>query len=129
MFNWWVDRDLRWNVSVHKGQDRVTFGVEQENTKTYFANREKMVLASDGKAKRIIHYVREHERVTPTKVTMVKEHIRGIREFNWNGYHCVVTAPKFHLTRLASEFEMEGEDEDDLAQPVWPAQPRRASQA
>jgi hypothetical protein len=37
--------------------------------------------------------VREHTR---SNGTVVKEHIRGLREFDWKGYHCVVTAPKFN---------------------------------
>ena len=115
MFNWWGDRDLRWSVSVkNKKKSKVTFGVEQQNTKTYFAGRDKTVKAADGKAKRIIHHVREHERVTDTGVTTVKEHIRGIREFDWKGYHCVITAPKFHLSKLSSSFDASGMDEDDL---------------
>lgn len=114
MFEWWQMRDERWSVAVYKGKDRVTFGIERENSKHYFANRDKTVKAADGRAKRIIHYVREHDRDTGNNVVQVKEHIRGIREFNWNGYRCVVTAPKFNgipssLMTLQPE-EFEGED-------------------
>lgn len=115
MLNWWNDRDLRWSVGVRQGKDRVIFSIEQADTKTYFADRDKTVKAADGRAKKIIHYVREHERVTATKTTTVREHIRGIREFDWGNYHCIVTAPKFHKTMLSSEFTLGSLGEDDIA--------------
>ena len=106
VFNWWSSRGDRWSVSVkHKGE-KVTFGVENKDTKKYFADRDKTVKAADGKAKRIIHQVTEHERnLSDGKKTTVREHIRGIREFDWNSYHCIVTAPVFH-GGLSSSFDI-----------------------
>ena len=102
-FNWWVTRDSRWSVAVKKKGERVTFGVEQENTKRYFADRDKTVKTTTGATKKIIHYVREHERKKANGgVTTVSEHIRGLREFDWKGFHCIVTAPKFHGATAAA---------------------------
>ena len=95
-FNWWVGRAERWSVAVLSKGERLTFSVPKEDTKRYFANRDKSVKTATGKAKKIVHYVHEHDRVINGKSVKVKEHIRGLSVFDWNGYKCVVTAPEFH---------------------------------
>jgi hypothetical protein len=40
----------------------------------------------------------------------VHEHIRGLREFDWRGYSCAVTAPKFHRFNL-HQFDVPAIDE------------------
>lgn len=114
MIKWWRDRELRWSVGVRKGNDRVTFSVSPENTKTYFADRDKSVKAADGTAKKIIHYVRQHERVRNGKTITVREHIRGIREFDWGSHHCIVTAPKFHGAMLATDYDLPALGDEDM---------------
>lgn len=114
MLDWWRDRDTRWSVGIRKGGDRVVFSVEPSDTKTYFADRDKSVKAADGRAKKIIHYVRGHRRITRGKSTMVKEHIRGLREFDWNDHHCIITAPTFHRTTLTSAFNLASNDIEDM---------------
>ena len=97
LFNTWSARSDSWSVGVSYGKNRVTFKVPQENTKHYFADRNKTIKAKDGKAKRIIHHVDAHTRtMADGSIRSVKEHIRGINEFDWNGYHCKVTAPNFN---------------------------------
>lgn len=93
-FNWWVGRAERWSVAVLSNGERLTFSVPKEDTKKYFANRDKSVKTATGKAKKIVHYVHEHDRVINGKSVKVKEHIRGLSVFDWNGYKCIVTAPK-----------------------------------
>lgn len=115
MLKWWRDRDLRWSVGIKRGKDRVIFSVEPENTKTYFADRDKTVKTANGQTKKIIHYVREHERVRNGKTISVREHIRGLREFNWKGHHCIITAPKFHKTILSNSWELTPMDEEETA--------------
>ena len=80
----------------HKGE-RLTFVVPKEATKKYFAGRDKSAKTATGRTKKIVHYVQEHNRVINGKATVVKEHIRGLSVFDWNGYKCVVTAPEFHF--------------------------------
>lgn len=116
MFTWWLDRDSRWSVGVRSGKDRVVFSIEQQNTKTYFADRDKSIKTASGRAQKIIHYVRAHERIRGDKTVPVREHIRGIREFDWGKYHCIVTAPAFHKTMLTSDFDVSSMCEDDLAE-------------
>jgi len=94
-FNWWVGRAERWSVAVLLNGERLTFSVPKEDTKKYFANRDKSVKTATGKAKKIVHYVQEHDRAINGKSVKVKEHIRGLSVFDWNGYKCVVTAPEF----------------------------------
>ena len=91
LLKFWAGRSDKWSVGVRKDGHRVTFSIAQEHTSAYFADRETVVNV-EGKPKKIVHFVREHVRVTGA---VVKAHIRGLREFDWKGYHCVVTAPLF----------------------------------
>ena len=112
MFNWWVKRDERWNVVVKKNGERVTFGVDQDQTKLYFKDRDKSVKTASGQTQRIVHYVKEHERTVGNKSVVIKEHIRGVREFSWAGYECLVTSPKI-TGKTAATFDSEGIDVND----------------
>ena len=94
MFEWWIKRDERWNVVVKKNGERLTFGVPNDQTKNYFKDRDRVITES-GNSKKIIHYVKEHERVYGDKTTTVKEHMRGLKEFSWKGYQIQVVSPKF----------------------------------
>lgn len=111
LFNWWTDRkDRSWNVSVKKGKQRITFSINKAETKSYFADRNKTVKTSTGKAKKIVHYVAGHTRVVNGKEVWIKEHLRGESKFTWNGYECVVNAPKF--SQMSSvDFDVAGEDD------------------
>lgn len=89
LINWWQSRGDQWSVGVRKDGHRVTFSIDKRHTSAYFADRE-MVVNVDGKPRKIVHYVREHERVNGS---VVREHVRGLRHFNWKGYECSVIAP------------------------------------
>jgi len=108
MHEWWVGRDERWNIVVKKNADRITFGIDDDTTPYYFRNRNKTV-TENGVTKRIVHYVKEHKRVVDTKTTTVKEHIRGLREFDWMGYNCKVISPRLEQ-RTSSTFVMPADD-------------------
>jgi len=99
---WWSERDNRWNVVVRKNGERVTFGVNNDQTPYYFKDRDKSIRTPTGQAKKIVHYVREHERKYGEKTTVVKEHIRGLQEFEWAGYQCKVISPKLQAQTSAS---------------------------
>jgi hypothetical protein len=105
LFDWWVTRNLRWNVTVKKNGDRVTFCVDKELTKKYFADRDKSVKTQSGQTKRIIHFVKEHERKYGDKIRTVKEHIRGLNKFTWKGYQCIVSAPEFGMRISSAMFQ------------------------
>jgi len=122
--NFWMYKDQQWSVSIRKQGYRVTFSVPMKETKYYFKDREKTALTPTGKKKTIIHYVREHQRHVNNKITTVKEHLRGIREFQWNDCLCCVTAPTFHrfssqnFVEAPSDFDDSGEsyvEIDDMA--------------
>lgn len=89
---WWGSRGDQWSVGVRKDGHRVCFSIAPEHTSAYFADRDTVVNV-DGKPKKIIHFVREHTRITGATV---KAHVRGLREFDWKGYHCAVTAPRLN---------------------------------
>lgn len=95
MYIWWMGRNERWSVSVKSRGDRVTFAVDRLLTKKYFADRNK-VINENGRTRRIIHYVKGHDRMRDGKKYFVKEHLRGLSRFNWKGYECTVTAPEFY---------------------------------
>lgn len=99
---WWSERDNRWNVVVKKNGERVTFGVNNEQTPYYFKDRDKSIRTPSGQAKKIVHYVKEHERKYAFKTIIVKEHIRGLQEFEWAGYECHVISPKLQSGTAAS---------------------------
>lgn len=111
---WSKRRESQWSVGVRKDGHRVTFSIAPEHTSAYFADRDTVVNV-EGKPKKIIHFVREHQRVNGSTV---KAHVRGLREFDWKGYHCTVTAPKlngslftaFDLTPTLVEGEYEPAD-------------------
>lgn len=102
MHEWWSERDKRWNVVVKKNGDRVTFGVDNSQTSYYFKDRDKSIKTATGQTKKIVHYVKEHERKVSDKTTVVKEHIRGLQEFNWASYHCQVVSPKLQAQTSAT---------------------------
>lgn len=110
MHDWWSERDARWNVVVKKNGDRVTFGVDNSQTPYYFKDRDKSIKTATGQTKKIVHYVKEHDRKVNDKTTVVKEHIRGLQEFNWASYHCHVVSPKFQAQTSAT-FTAPAEDD------------------
>lgn len=121
MHDWWSERDIRWNVVVKKNGERVTFGVNNDQTPYYFKDRDKTIRTPTGQAKKIVHYVKEHERKYGDKITVVKEHIRGLQEFEWAGYQCSVISPKLQA-KTAANFTLPSEDvevDDDASNVVY----------
>jgi len=118
--NWWISREENWSVAVKKAGERITFAIPKKLTAQFFKDRIK-VTNDAGSTKRIIHHVREHEREVGEGKTTVKEHIRGLANFDWKGYDCRVTAPKFNGF-LSSDWILEGQvfdDVDSIPQKGW----------
>lgn len=113
MHDWWSERDNRWNVVVKKNGERVTFGVNNDQTPYYFKDRDKTIRTPTGQAKKIVHYVKEHERKYGDKITVIKEHIRGLQEFEWAGYQCNVISPKLQAKTAAGFTAPSIDDEGD----------------
>jgi hypothetical protein len=110
MHEWWSDRDSRWNVVVKKNGDRVTFGVDNSHTPYYFKDRDKSIKTASGQTKKIVHYVKAHERKVNDTTTLVKEHIRGLQEFSWASYNCQVVSPKLQA-KTSATFTAPGQDD------------------
>lgn len=102
-------RHEKWSVAVNKDGMRATFLIDKSDTSYSFKDRDATALAADGKRKRIIHFVREHVQRRATGDVTIPAHIRGVREFDWFGYHVFVTAPKHHVF-LASDFPLAAEE-------------------
>ncbi len=100
-------RNESWNISVSNGKKRIVFLIPDNEAKEYFKDRSK-VMTSSGKTKPIIHFVHAHTQHRSDKIVNVPEHIRGLREFDWSGYHCTVTAPEFHAF-ITSMYDLAGE--------------------
>lgn len=118
--NWWIAREENWSVAVKKCGERITFAIPKELTSQFFRDRIK-VKNENGVTKRIIHYVSAHERETSEGKTTVKEHIRGLAEFDWKGYDCRVTAPKFNGS-LSTNFTIAArafDEDEELPKKGW----------
>lgn len=102
LITWWVARESQWSVGVRKDGRRVTFSIRPEQTAAYFADRNHVV-NEGGKNKKIIHFVRAHQRANGA---VVKSHVRGLREFQWRGYRCAVTAPRLTGNVLTAAFDL-----------------------
>jgi hypothetical protein len=110
----WMDRNNHWSVSIFKNKDKLTMAVPYKQTKRFFKDRVK-VKNDNGQTKRIIHHVQEHDRqVSEGKVVRVKEHIRGLADFQWRSYRCHVTAPKFNGLLSSQLTGIETVDEDEV---------------
>ena len=118
MHKWWIGREERWNVIVKKNGERITFGVDNKDTPYFFKNRDKVV-TQNGETKRIVHYVKEHERTVKGQTKTIKEHIRGLHDFNWNGYQCKVVSPKLEADTAASFLAPADDVEKDLSGTVY----------
>ena len=109
-FVFWQCKSQFWSIGVRHDGRRCTFAVHPKNTSVYFRDRKRTALTAAGKLRPIIHHVRAHPRILPTgRETTVREHIRGLRLFNWKGYECAVTAPDFHKW-VTDDFTLPGED-------------------
>ena len=118
MHKWWSERDSRWNVVVKKNGERVTFGVDNDKTPYYFKDRDKTIRTPTGQAKKIVHYVKEHERKYADKTTLIKEHIRGLQEFEWAGYHCKVVSPKLDNKTTATFVDPSVSEEEEKVENI-----------
>lgn len=82
-------------VRANKGNATAAWTIGRNDAKRFFATRS-TDLASDGKRKRVLHYVAAHQRIVGTHVSRVREHYRGERTFAWNGYDIYVSGLGFH---------------------------------
>ena len=110
--NRYQERSANWNIGVSNGKKKITFLIPDNEAKDYFRERIKIQTPS-GKTKPIIHFVKAHTQNHNGKIIDIPEHIRGLREFDWNGYHCTITAPKFHLMSTSFEAQAEYISEDE----------------
>ena len=84
-------------IAVSKGDLTATFGVEIKRMAHFFKDRD-VKLTVKGARRPVFHIVRPHVRKDGAEVPM---HFRGLREFEWAGYHVSVTVPgRDHYTLL-----------------------------
>lgn len=107
----WMKRHDYYQISTRRKKSKVTFCVDKGEQKFFFKDRKKTVMAHDGKRKRIIHYVGAFTR---SNGQHVKEHLRGIRQFFWNGYKVTISVPRFHLQ--IHDFDAQSIDKEDMSE-------------
>ena len=82
-------------------------------TKQYFKDRDKTIKTANGQSKKIVHYVKEHQRINENSVSKVKEHIRGLHDFNWKGYQVQVVSPRLER-KTSAGFTPGATDMEDM---------------
>jgi len=76
-------------VEVTKGDLTAVFGIEPDRIPYFFRDRD-VTLDKHGRKQRVFHAVRAHVRADGTPVPI---RYRGLREFEWAGYHVSITVP------------------------------------
>ena len=96
----WRSVDKAWQVHLEKDGIEMRICVPERSAVNFFKDRD----AEEGARRRaIFHIVRAHQRILPNgRYTDVKEHYRGNRVFNWNGYDVLITVPGHHHTKLST---------------------------
>lgn len=98
----WRSVDKAWQVHLEKDRIEMRICVPERSAVQFFKDRD----IEDGEHRRrrpIFHIVSGHERILPSgRVTEVREHYRGNRVFDWNGYNVLITVPGHHHGKLST---------------------------
>lgn len=107
-------------IAVSKGNMTAVFGVDPRRMAYFFQDRD-VTLTVNGSRQRVFHMVRAHVRKTGKAV---KFHFRGLREFEWAGYHVKITVPgrdHFMLPEIDigcdDSYWLDKKDKDNMTQP------------
>ncbi len=88
------DRQYLWNVQAIEGEAKATFGVYPEQIQSLFYARS-LPETSTGRKRPILHWVQSHQRRMKSGTDIdIKEHLRGISEFEMGGTHFKITNPQ-----------------------------------
>ena len=100
-------------VRAQKSGVSASWTIDRRDGKRFFAKRV-TGSATDGKRKRILHYVNDFVRDTDGRTSYVREHYRGERSFSWMGYDIEVSGLGFHhkdfYDASIETIETEGQD-------------------
>ena len=104
-------------IRVHAGKETAAFNIDLKRCPHFFKDRDSTVLAADGRKKRIFHSVVKHHRhLVSGHDVEVKQHYRGTRFFDWNGYRVVIVLPS-HLPLYT--FDAACRQEEDMTPEEW----------
>lgn len=93
MANFYDQSNEEFQVRAERGGVSLAFNVALGRTPYFFKDRE-IEVAADGRRKRIFHSVDQHARTLASgKKTIVKQHYRGLRQFEWSGESITITPP------------------------------------
>lgn len=82
-------------VRAKRGTMVASWTIDKRDAKRFFAKRS-TGLASDGKRKRVLHYVGDFTRRVGESVQSVRAHYRGERSFDWEGNLIEISGLGFH---------------------------------
>lgn len=102
ILNFWAERDSHWLVEAKTVHDKATFCIPQNEAKYYFKDR---TITDNGRRKPIFHWVIAHKRRLKDRVTTVKTHTRGNKNFTWGRYSIKIMLPK-RDTAMLNEFDI-----------------------
>ena len=102
-------------VRAHKAGIAAAWTINRRDAKRFFAARE---LDETGRRRRVLHYVASFDRVTANGVQSVREHYRGAREFEWQGYDIEVSGLNFHHKDFFDAPIAQVEDDGDGPAPM-----------
>lgn len=85
-----MTRPAAWRVEIH-GDRSLKLAVEPHAVRELFALREGPTVA--GRRRPLLHWVKKHTRRTQADRVSIPKHLRGITEFEMDGYGVRITAP------------------------------------
>lgn len=101
-FSWGQRIDSMWSVSVRRASQRLTFCIDPNKAVAFFKDRG---LSTGSRRRRpILHLVEAHTRLVDGKERKIKQHVRGAEKFEWRGFQCAISAPKFHFFGGVTEY-------------------------
>ncbi len=111
--NCWCMRDFGWQVRMSKGRRILTFPIPNNDARHWFRKR-LTVTTESGRRRKILHEVVAHKRTTAKGETNVRTHLRGERQFIWNGCHTkILISP--HDSKMLSSFTGEATDNGGIS--------------
>jgi|GEM_PF-2420777 len=108
MSGWHFVRRAFWRVYLSlEGGIGVTFSTDEEGIREVFRLRD--IPPGHRRRAAILHWVTAHYRqrrqASVESLTFVREHFRGVTQFNWNGLRCVIYPPIVRLEQVLEQYQ------------------------
>lgn len=87
-------------ITARRDGVNAVFGIDMLRTPHFFSDRDASALTASGRRRPIFHIVRTHAH-RGTRTGYRRSHFRGLRHFEWNGYHVSISMPGKHHSPIA----------------------------